>query len=547
MKKYFTHNYVFIKILSIALLLVSCSDDLLVEEPESFLTPSNAFVDADSYNAAIAELHRLSRGLRTSEIVDEYAPKDYQSDKAVSTIYANGTDIAWFAVTSQNQFTDYAKINSTNTIVSVYWKILYKMIANANTIVANITVSKLNQEDKLRIEGNARFFRAFAYRFLVYLYGDVPLVTAEITTPRFDFTRAPVNDVLAFMKEDLEFASANLPSQNPGDGQLSKAAADHILAETLISLKDYTGAIQAASMVIDNSQYALMQSRFGSSTGINGDVFWDLFRVNNQNGNSGNTESIWVWQLDFTTLNGEPKNKLTRCWGPRLEKVKDSEGNRAYIIPPASIDTLSRSVGFVHPTEYLEYTIWESDFDNDMRNSKYNMQRRFTNNNPESPEYGQMMVPRASDLYRNHNVYVKKAAAPEGYPQGYDPTGRMFTDMYAIRLAETYLLRAEAYFLKGDNASSTADINIIRNRAQATPVASSSITLDYILDERARELVAEEPRRLTLARMNKLAERVRLYNPISASSIQDFHNLWPIPQDVIDANLEAELIQNPGY
>ena len=547
MKKYFTHNYVFIKILSIALLLVSCSDDLLVEEPESFLTPSNAFVDADSYNAAISELHRLSRGLRTSEIVDEYAPKDYQSDKAVSTIYANGTDIAWFAVTSQNQFTDYAKINSTNTIVSVYWKILYKMIANANTIVANITVSELNQEDKLRIEGNARFFRAFAYRFLVYLYGDVPLVTAEITTPRFDFTRAPVNDVLAFMKEDLEFASANLPSQNPGDGQLSKAAADHILAETLISLKDYTGAIQAASMVIDNSQYALMQSRFGSSTGINGDVFWDLFRVNNQNGNSGNTESIWVWQLDFTTLNGEPKNKLTRCWGPRLEKVKDSEGNRAYIIPPASIDTLSRSVGFVHPTEYLEYTIWESDFDNDMRNSKYNMQRRFTNNNPESPEYGQMMVPRASDLYRNHNVYVKKAAAPEGYPQGYDPTGRMFTDMYAIRLAETYLLRAEAYFLKGDNASSTADINIIRNRAQATPVASSSITLDYILDERARELVAEEPRRLTLARMNKLAERVRLYNPISASSIQDFHNLWPIPQDVIDANLEAELIQNPGY
>tara|TARA_B110000037_G_scaffold19055_2_gene20036 strand:- start:354 stop:1997 length:1644 start_codon:yes stop_codon:yes gene_type:complete len=547
MKKYFTHNYVFIKILSIALLLVSCSDDLLVEEPESFLTPSNAFVDADSYNAAISELHRLSRGLRTSEIVDEYAPKDYQSDKAVSTIYANGTDIAWFAVTSQNQFTDYAKINSTNTIVSVYWKILYKMIANANTIVANITVSELNQEDKLRIEGNARFFRAFAYRFLVYLYGDVPLVTAEITTPRFDFTRAPVNDVLAFMKEDLEFASANLPSQNPGDGQLSKAAADHILAETLISLKDYTGAIQAASMVIDNSQYALMQSRFGSSTGINGDVFWDLFRVNNQNGNSGNTESIWVWQLDFTTLNGEPKNKLTRCWGPRLEKVKDSEGNRAYIIPPASIDTLSRGVGFVHPTEYLEYTIWESDFDNDMRNSKYNMQRRFTNNNPESPEYGQMMVPRASDLYRNHNVYVKKAAAPEGYPQGYDPTGRMFTDMYAIRLAETYLLRAEAYFLKGDNASSTADINIIRNRAQATPVASSSITLDYILDERARELVAEEPRRLTLARMNKLAERVRLYNPISASSIQDFHNLWPIPQDVIDANLEAELIQNPGY
>ena len=276
-------------------------------------------------------------------------------------------------------------------------------------------------------------------------------------------------------------------------------------------------------------------------------MFWDLFRINNQNGSSGNTESIWVWQLDFTTLNGEPKNRLTRCWGPRLERVKDSEGNRAYVVPPASIDTLGRGVGFVHPTEYLEYTIWESDFNNDIRNSKYNMQRRFTNNNPASPEFGQMMVPRASDLSRNHNVFVKKTAAREGYPQGYDTDGRMYTDMYAIRLAETYLLRAEAYFLNGDNTNSTADINIIRNRAQATPIASSLITLDYILDERARELVSEEPRRLTLARMNKLAERVRLYNPVSAPSIQDFHNLWPIPQDAIDANLEAELIQNPGY
>jgi len=545
MKNYFIYNRLYILILSITLLLISCSDDILVEHPESFLTPTNAFVDAASYNAAIAELHRLSRGLRTSELIS--ANGGGESDKAVTTVYANGTDLGWFVVTKQNQFTDYAKINSTNSLVSSYWKILYKMIANANTIVANVTISELSEEDKLRIEGNARFFRAFAYRFLVYLYGDVPLVTEEITRPKFDFSRAPVNDVLAFMKADLEFASANLPVQNPGDGQLSKAAADHVLAETLISLKDYSAAIQAASRVIDDSQYALMQSRFGSSTNIDGDVFWDLFRVNNQNGSSGNTESIWVWQLDFTTLNGSPNNRLTRSWGPLLERVKDSEGNRAFVVPPSSIDTLGRGVGFIQPTEYLEYLIWDADFDNDMRNSKYNMQRRFINNNPESPEFGQLMVPTLADLNRNHHVFVKKAASPEGYPQGYDTSGRTYTDMYAIRLAETYLLRAEAHFFNGDNTSAAADINVVRNRAQATPVTSGMVTLDYILDERARELVVEEPRRLTLARLNKLAERVRLYNPISAPSIQDFHNLWPIPQDVIDANLEAELQQNPGY
>jgi hypothetical protein len=56
------------------------------------------------------------------------------------------------------------------------------------------------------------------------------------------------NLILAFMKEDLEFVSANFPSENPGDGQLSRAATDYILAETLICLKDYAGAIQSASI-----------------------------------------------------------------------------------------------------------------------------------------------------------------------------------------------------------------------------------------------------------------------------------------------------------
>jgi hypothetical protein len=59
--------------------------------------------------------------------------------------------------------------------------------------------------------------------------------------------------------------------------------------------------------------------------------------------------------------------------------------------------------------------------------------------------------------------------------------------------------------------------------------------------------MAEEPRRLTLTRVDKLVERVRKYNPISSSSIQEHHDLWPIPQDEIDANIEGDLTQNPSY
>jgi len=89
------------------------------------------------------------------------------------------------------------------------------------------------------------------------------------------------------------------------------------------------------------------------------------------------------------------------------------------------------------------------------------------------------------------------------------------------------------------------DINVLRERANATPVNPADV--DYLLDERARELVAEEPRRLTLARMHELVERVKRYNKVSAPSIQEFHNLWPIPQSEIDANINSELTQNPGY
>ena len=523
-------------------LATSCQDELLEENPRGFLTPENALITVEGFESAVAELQRQARGLRTSDAIEDI-DGGVESDKAITTMYANGTDLAWFVVPSQNQFTDYSLINPTNTFVTAYWTLLYKIINNANTIISYLPDAPIEQEDKLSIEANARFFRAFAYRYLVHLWGDVPIVQDQITAPKFDFSRDPVNEVLTFMRDDLTFAAEHLPEVNPGDGRLSKAAAEHVLAETHISLGNFDDAVAVASRVIDDGQYALMQERFGNHTSLPGDVFWDLFRSGNQNRSSGNTESIWVWQLDFAVPNGDPDHRFTRAWAPRLEQLNDSEGLRAIV--PA--DTLGRGVGFVKPTYYLDTLIWLDDFEGDIRNSSYNMQRTYYINNTESAEFGQPVQPEPSDLDRNHFVFVKKAASPEGYPQGYDRNGRMYTDIYAIRLAETYLLRAEAHLRKGDQASATADINIIRARAQATPATPAEVTIDYLLNERARELVAEEPRRLTLARFGKLVERVSLYNPVSGPTIQEYHALLPIPQSEIDANIEADLRQNPGY
>ena len=122
-----------------------------------------------------------------------------------------------------------------------------------------------------------------------------------------------------------------------------------------------------------------------------------------------------------------------------------------------------------------------------------------------------------------------------------------YKDEYLFRLAETYLLRAEAYIMKGDKASAAADINIIRKRAHAEPVGVEDVDIDYLLDERLRELYGEELRMLTLCRMGKLVERNRKYNPVTGKSIEDYHNLWPIPYNEIERNTEAVIEQNPGY
>ena len=210
-------------------------------------------------------------------------------------------------------------------------------------------------------------------------------------------------------------------------------------------------------------------------------------------------------------------------------------------------DFLGRPVGFIKPTEFMETTMWLSDFNNDMRNSSYNMQREFIINNPASANFGDVIIPTTGELVRNHYVWVKKASHPYGHPQGYDTGGNLYSDMYVFRLAETYLLRAEAYVMKGDNTNAAIDINEVQDRANATPVAPGDVDIHYVLDERARELITEEPRQLILRRMGLLEERVKLYNPVSATTITARDQLLPIPQAEIDANLEADLGQNPGY
>lgn len=534
-------KYFYILILSLLFILSgfinSCiKKDVLTEVPRGFLSPENTFTNKEGFQSAIANLYRRGRGLRTTELLTG------EGDKKITAIYGSGTDLGWYWDKKLN-YGDYSIINSTDGLAGDLWNLLYGMIKDCNVILTRLDDSQLSEKDKESVSSETKFFRACAYRFLVYLYGDVPKITAEITAPKFDFVRAPKTEILNLMVEDLEYATKYLPVTNPGNGHVAKAAADHLLAETYISTGNYDKAIAAASNVINDGQYKLMTARFGTLASKPGDVFWDLFRFGNQNKSSGNAESILVWQMEYGVPGGEAIYSFEREWAPYIEVLVDVDGKKAIL--PA--DSLGRGIGFFTPSPYLETEIWKSDYVNDIRNSRYNMQREFYNNNPASKEFGQVIKSKPELVNRNYHVWIKKASSPNGHPQGYDVNGRLYTDIYAMRLSETYLLRAEAYLGKGDKINAAADINVVRARAKASPVLPADVDINYILDERARELAGEEPRRLTLSRLGLLYDRVVKYNAVSKPTIKQSNNLLPIPQNAIDANSGAALTQNAGY
>jgi starch-binding outer membrane protein, SusD/RagB family len=547
----------------------SCKEDeFLKEVPLDFYSPENSYVTNENFQAALTD---LDARVRAAHNVTS------NGNEAVAFL---GTDIAYNGrEDANNRVGDYNTIiTPQNGVPKERWVNWYKIISNANTIISRLPASKLTEEQKKLVQAEAKLFRAWAYRHLVYLFGGVPLVLEESISPKADFERASREEVLNQIVADATEAAANLPGlAGVKDGKLSKVVANHLLAETYITLKDYDKAIAAATEVIEKSGLKLMTTRFGSLRNQPGDVYYDLFRVNNQNRGQGNTEAIWVAQYEVDVpggallSSGGTGNMLERNVVSAAVTLNGPDGKAiAYKnLAASTLNAGGRGASFIRPTNYYLYTIWGLNpaADNrvvnspDIRTSKYNIVRDFIYTNPASQYFGKSMLDFPSPQWKLQDwrwyPYPSKVTTPGQHPEPmYDEpafstlkttAGATFRDDYIIRLPETLLLRAEAYFLKGNVALAAKDINVIRARANATPVDPKDVNLEYILDERARELTFEEDRRIVLNRMGLLVERVRKYNPLNKDDINDHNNLFPIPYSEIEANKDATLEQNPGY
>jgi hypothetical protein len=325
-----------------------------------------------------------------------------------------------------------------------------------------------------------------------------------------------------------------------------------------------------------------------------------MFRVGNQNRRSGgNKEAILVVQIQANVPGGAGATNLgfANAGGYCMERVhvplvRDVVINNAttggvsmspFNWPAGDYSSGGRGVGFMGPSNWFMNNVWQN-FGNDIRNANHNFVRKFKSTNPgvtvngvfkPNPYYDQEI-----DFYnlpagtkgtggvtltsgapsRALYPYQAKATTPYQHPNElYDPANRKwpfslkdgaaftFRDEYMMRLAETYLLRAEAHLGLGKTTEAAADINVVRARASATPVLPADVDIDYILDERMRELGVEEKRMLTLMRLGKWYDRIIKCNPYYAPQATTKFNLWPIPQSEIERNRNVKMEQNPGY
>lgn len=576
-----------IVIAAFSLIFSGCKKDkFLHEEPKDFLTIDNAFLNGAQFKTG---LNYLYLRLRENYILDDGDSRTVQ--------FGSGADIN-FSQNDQNVWTNYSYLNGNADFLRVLFNRQWEMINNANNILKqseNPGVQWANNTEKLQVQAEARFFRAWGYRFLSEMWGDMPLITEPVTVPNLAYSRDKRELIYAQCVADFKFAAENLPRTTSEVGRLVKGAAFHYLSEMYIALADekggsdktlYQSAVAAADSVINSGDYKLMTTRFGYRSTIPGkDAFWDMFQMTKEDGTTnfsyqgGNKESLFIVHLDKFKTGGLPSGLSTRSDQERMFWPA-FWGYTKFGYTGVAYDWMGRGVAWIRPTSYFLYDLWQKSGPTDTRNAEWNINRVLkvpnpngtyqdlpdpTRNWPAAPQVitlanGSTITVQLhpGDTIRRDWLITREDTMSRWYPRVIkmgsewhyttDPSNSFVQDYYVARLAETYLLRAEANMKFGDLAKAAADINVVRARSNAAPVAPANVDIDYILDERGRELYGEELRTLTLGRLKLYNSRTKRFGyPLCASTIDASslkNNLWPIPQSAIDANYLKPFPQN---
>lgn len=555
----------------LALGFAGCRNDFLTEQPKAIIAPDNLYVNRQGFESGLYGIYNLWRAERKGI-------NGASNDMAITAAIV-GVDNAYSLRPAGNApeqvFNDFGvRLNPADAYVRRLWEWLYQTVNAANTLIDRSENPAIVWTDaqKKQIVGEAKLLRAWAYRHLSYLYGAVPLNLSESkgSTIRTDWERASVAEVRKAMEKDLLDAEAGMADLPVVEGRASRVVAQHYLAELYLAMGDFQKARDKAQAVISNPNYRLVTARYGTNASQPGTPFTDMFLDRNSNRSQGNTEALWVIQNEYLSTGGDA-NIMRRWWVNRYNEIR--VGNPVKTPVTFTLETGGRGLGRFAVTKYA-FSVYQP---NDHRGSSFAWRFFYLMNNPASlptnanintaatcaapgyrtgPAGGQL-----GDTVRlsiNCNEPAPNATTASNWPSirkwDWAPTdpadvqnSSNYNDQVYLRLAETYLILAEAQFRLNDLAGAAATLNIIRARANATPITAAQVTLEFILDERSRELVSEEHRRYTLLRTGTWFNRTKQYNIYAGQFITLRDTILPIPQSVIDANLTKPMPQNPGY
>ena len=618
----------------VALMLDACSDDFLNENPKSFLSPENTFVDAKGLKAVV------DAGLQGIMFEINRDGGQAMFDNITSDVMVAGTTDKNYMWQDCNKNATPQNAKNKEGVRNMQWYYeTYKNIKNANTVIDNINVPKWESDkERNHLLGTAYFIRAYFYYMQTMHFGNSAFVLTVISSARNDFQTFTMESIWKQMITDLEWAEKWVkPANELPKGQVGNSAVRMLLTKYYLLTNQFKKAEDECDVIINSGVHHLVTDADvnpGSTIDIgmgsydlNGDGIKEVFggrsvtvsadAVNTLHSDYGggrllNSEAILVF-VNANNLDGTQRRaKSMRSYGPNFGngsgagRVKTPDGNNGINDKSRKGEQMAkwgRGQGQNRPTNYSQYYIW--------------------NKNPNDPSQGVDTVDyrhkRGNWLYMNDVVY-DNASAGDWYGKPlrlYNDKGDLLcqdtirnwfgyplykfwvldlhdtrrqdggeASLYLYRLAEVYLLRAEARFWQGDYQGAADDINVIRNRAHAiyqyTAYDVQRDGIGAILDERARELYGEEFRGSELTRIalmfatnGKTAYNGKTYNIDDISkdnfwydrvmekndffrehtptiigevfTLSPYHIFWPINETFINANVGAVLNQTPGY
>ncbi|MCM5661916.1 RagB/SusD family nutrient uptake outer membrane protein [Galbibacter mesophilus] len=535
-------TYKFLIILAAAgSVLVSCHDDLDQSpiDPDSF-TEENVYANADEAKSALAKLYASlaltgqqgPAGQADITGIDEGTSQYSRMLFSLNELTTDNAVVGWGDPGLPNLHA--MNWGASNDFTSAMYYRLAQEASFCNSFIDKASALSEDSEIPFFI-AEARFLRAFAYYNLIDLYANVPLVTEISTDLPEQNTRA---DLFAFVESELLAIETELKESGANEyGRVDRAAAWALLAklylnaEVWIGEPKYTEAVTYAQKAIGSS-YALNTNDANG----NGSAYDELFLADND---SNGAQNEFIFAINFD-------GNQSRTFGGTTFLVHAAIGGD---MDPAAFGVNGGWSGLRTTSALVDkFSASITNNDEDGFPIEWSDSRAmfFT----EGQNYEINVI--ANTFTDGYAVTKFKNIDSQGNP-GVDEGGDFVdTDLPLIRLAEMHLTYAEAVLRGGsggDLATATSYINALRTRANASSIAQSELDLNFVLDERARELYWEGQRRSDLVRYGLFTTGTYLWpfkgGSKNGTSVEGFRNLFPLPSNIILIN--TNLTQNPGY